>query len=148
MAIACLVAIFCYAACVEDDTLLIEKKQWILVSKKWKLTGMTVKLANGTTRNEYDSLPLFRKDDYFFFRADSTYELNDNIDTMPGKNSKILDAGVWSMDNKDTRLNMHSDLLNTNYTPARILELTNTTLSLERSHPGDGSVTITNYRTF
>jgi hypothetical protein len=98
--------------------------------------------------NEYDSLPSFSKDDYFLFNRDSTYELNDHIDTMPGKNSKILDAGTWNIDNRQTYLEMHSDLYNTTYTPARIIELSAVKLILERTHPGDGSVTVTTYTPF
>jgi hypothetical protein len=143
--VSCLLGIgFC--GCTKEDALVIERKQWLLVNKKWQLSGMSVKTANGILTNEYDSLPSFRKDDYFIFKPDSTYEFNDNIDTMPGKNSKILDTGIWTLDDKQAQLVMHSDQFNTNYNPAKILELSNTKLSLERRHPGDGSVTVTTYR--
>ena len=111
---------------------------------------MSIKTNNGLLTNTYDSLPSFRRDDYFLFKRDSTYELNDHIDTMPGKNSKILDAGVWKINNTQinntqTYMEMHSDLYNTAYTPARIVELTASKLTLERTHPGDSSVTVTSY---
>ena len=107
---------------------------------------MTIKASTGIVANAYDSLPSFRKDDYFHFKPDSTYEFNDNRDTIPGKNSRILDAGIWKLDQKETLLEMHSDIFNTTYNPARILELTSSKLSLERTHPGDGSVTIITYK--
>ena len=109
---------------------------------------MSVKTASGNLTNEYDSLPRYRKDDYFFFKQDSTYEFNDNIDTMPGKHSKILDAGIWKLDSRQTQLEMHSDVYNTTYNPARIIELSSNKLSLERTHPGDGSITTTIYKPF
>lgn len=135
-----------FLGCTKEDTIIIERKQWLLINKKWQLTGMSVKTADGIFTNKYDSLPSFRKDDYFLFKPDSTYEFNDNIDTMPGKNSKILDAGIWKLDSKQTQLEMHSDLYNTTYNPARIIELNTTKLILERTHPGDGSVTVTTYK--
>lgn len=146
-AILCLLIVN-FASCTKEDTLVIERKQWLLVNKKWQLSGISVTTTNGTTTNEFDSLPAFRKDDYFLFKPDSSYEFNDNTDTVPGKNSRILDAGVWNLDSKQTLLEMHSDLYNTTYTTAKILELTTTKLSLERTHPGDGSVTVTTYKTF
>ena len=72
--------------------------------------------------------------------------LNDNMDTMPGKNSKLLDAGIWKLKNNESVLEMVSDLFNTTYNPARILELNSSKLSLERTHPGDGTVTVTTYK--
>lgn len=136
------------AGCTEDDNIMIERKQWTLINTRWQLTGLSEKTASGPFSNKYDSLPSFRKDDYFVFRSDSTYELNDHLDTMPGKNSKVLDAGVWTINAAQTHLQMHSDVFNTDYNPARILELTSTRLSLERVHPGDGSVTVTTYKAF
>jgi hypothetical protein len=133
-------------SCTKQDALVIERKHWLMVNKKWQLSGMTIKTSNGILSNEYDSLPSFRKDDYFLFKTDSTYELNDNKDTMPGKNSRILDAGTWKLDQKETTLEMHSDIFNTTYNPARVLELTSSKFSLERTHPGDGSVTIITYK--
>ena len=133
-------------SCTKDDDIVIERKQWVLINTRWQLTGVLEKTFNGVFTNKYDSLPSFRKDDYFVFKADSTYELNDHLDTMPGKNSKILDAGVWSINAAQTHIKMHSDVFNTDYNPARIVELTSTRLSLERVHPGDGSVTVTTYK--
>src|SRR5215211_2193639 len=129
-AILCLLIVN-FISCTKEDTIVIERKQSLLVNKKWQLSGMSVTTTNGTTTNEFDSLPSFRKDDYFLFKPDSTYEFNDNTDTVPGKNSRILDAGVWNLDSKQTQLEMHSDLYNTTYTTAKILELTTTKLSLE-----------------
>ena len=136
----------CLLGCTKEDALVIEKKHWLLVNKKWQLSGMLIKSTNGMLTNKYDSLPSFGKDDYLIFKPDSTYEYNDNLDTMPGKSSKILDAGIWKLEDKETVLKMHSDLFNTTYNPARILELSNSQLSLERTHPGDGTVTITTYK--
>lgn len=131
--------------CTKDDDLVIERKQWLLVNKKWQLSGMAVTTA-GISIDRYDSLPAYRKDDYFLFRPDSTYEFNDNTDTMPGSNSKILDVGTWRLDEKEMELEMHSDQYNTTYNPAKVQELSNTTLSLRRIHPGDSSITVTTYK--
>ena len=92
----------CLFGCTKEDALVIERKHWLLVNKKWQLSGMSIKSPNGTQTNAYDSLPSFRKDDYFIFRPDSTYEFNDNMDTMPGKNSKLLDAGSWKLKNNES----------------------------------------------
>lgn len=143
-----LVIVLSYFGCTEDDNIVIERKQWVLINTRWQLTGLSEKTAGGPFSNKYDSLPSFRKDDYFLFHADSTYELNDHLDTMPGKNSKVLDAGVWRINAAQTHIEMHSDVFNADYNPARIVELTNTRLSLERVHPGDGSITVTTYKAF
>jgi hypothetical protein len=135
-------------ACTKEDTIVIEAKQDLLINKKWQLTGMSVRTANGNIANEYDSLPSYRKDDYFLFKQDSTYEFNDHIDTMPGKHSRILDAGIWKIDSRQTYLEMQSDVFNTTYNPARIIELSTNKLALERTHPGDGSITTTTYKSF
>ena len=134
-------------ACTKDDELVIERKQWLLINKKWQLSGMSIN-TGGIVVNEYDSLPSYRKDDYFIFRPDSTYEFNDNADTMPGNTSSILDIGTWTFNEKQMELGMHSDQYNSTYNPAKILELTTTNLSLQRTHPGDGSITVTNYIAF
>jgi len=134
-----------FIGCTKEDALVIERKHWLLVDKKWQLSGMSLKMASGVFINEYDSLPSFKKDDYFLFKPDSTFEFNDNIDTMPGKNSKILDVGTWKFDEKHMVLEMHSDLYDTTYNPAKIIELSTTKLSFERTHPGD-SITITTYK--
>ncbi|MGZ5133742.1 MAG: hypothetical protein ACXWCG_01275 [Flavitalea sp.] len=132
-------------SCTKEDTIVIDKNRELLVNKKWKITFMSIQTNNGLLTNTYDSLPSFRRDDYFLFKRDSTYELNDHIDTMQGKNSKILDAGVWKINNTRAYMEMQSDLYNTTYTPARIVESTATKLTLERIHPGDSSVTVTSY---
>jgi hypothetical protein len=132
--------------CTKEDALVIEMRENLLINKKWQLTGMTVRTANGLVSRDYDSLPSYRKDDYFLFKHDSTYEFNDNIDTMPGKHSRILDAGIWQLNSSQTHLEMKSNVFNTTYTPARIVELSASKLSLERTHPGDGSVTTTSYK--
>jgi hypothetical protein len=142
------IAFIYLCGCTKEDTIVIEAKQGLLINKRWHLTGLSVKTANGNIVNEYDSLPSYRKDDYFFLKQDSTYEFNDNIDTMPGKHSKILDAGIWKIDSRQTHLEMQSDVYNTTYNPARIIELTTNKLSLERTHPGDGSVTTSTYKAF
>jgi hypothetical protein len=134
------------SSCTKEDAIVIESKEGFLINKKWQLTGMSLKAANGITTNEYDSLPSYRKDDYFLFKPDSTYEFNDNTDTMPGKHSRILDVGSWKFKNRQTLLEMHSDVYNTTYNDARIMELSSGRLSLERTHPGDGTVTITTYK--
>lgn len=133
-------------SCTKEDTIIIEGKKDLLINKKWQLTGITVKSGMGVSFNGYDSLPSYRKDDYIFFRGDATYEVNDHIDTMPGKHSRILDTGTWQLDSRQTYLKMMSDMFNTQYNPARIIELNSDRLSLERTHPGDGSVTTTTYK--
>lgn len=145
--VLCMLILFIHG-CTKDDTIVFESKKGLLINKKWQLTGLTVRTAAGTLTNEFDSLPAYRKDDYFLFKADSTYEFNDHIDTMPGKHSKILDAGIWKFNNRETFLEMQSDVFNTTYNAARIVELSSNKLSLERIHPGDASVTTTTYKTF
>lgn len=135
-------------SCTKDDTIVIESKQDFLINKRWQLTGMTVKTATGVPSNEYDSLPSYRKDDYFLFKHDSTYEFNDHIDTVPGKHSRILDAGTWKLDKTQTHLDMQSDVFNTTYTRAKIIEISSSKLSIERIHPGDRSITTTTYKSF
>jgi hypothetical protein len=145
--VLCIIFIF-IGGCTKEDTIVIENKTGLLVDKKWQLTGLTIKSSAGVFSDEYDSLPAYRKDDYFIFKRDSTYEFNDHIDTMPGKHSKILDAGIWKFNNRQTHVEMQSDVFNTTYNPARLIELSTNKLLLERTHPGDGSVTTTTYKPF
>ena len=142
------IAIASWYGCTKDDTIQVKNYEQLLVDKKWQLTAITTGSANGVSVNKFDSLPAYSKDDYFLFKADSTFELNDNIDTMPGsKHSRILDEGTWELTSSGD-LDMHSDVFNSDYTRAKILELDSKVLRLERRHPGDGSVTTTSYKSF
>jgi len=120
----------------------------LLLNKRWEVTGKTTKNQNGSTTDEFSLMPASEKDDYYYFKADSTYEYNDNMETKTGVVSKILDAGTWRLINGDTYLELHSSIYNTTTNPSKIKELTENKLFLETEYPGDHTVVWVTYKPF
>ena len=120
----------------------VKSKIELLVNKKWQTTGISVKLADGTViPNFLSTLPEEEKDDYYFYRPDLTFEINDNILKKEGSSSDILQTGSWSLFNSD--LQMTSDDSAYIFYPVKIIELTEDKLKIQISHNGD-----IQYRTF
>jgi hypothetical protein len=86
--------------CKEDELygLNTDTRAYLLAGKKWQYSAIYVTDANGTViRDEYTPLPDFIKDNYLLLRADSTFELNDNINRDPLAPSVTLASGRWRL---------------------------------------------------
>ena len=129
------------SACSKADGIDTKQRSELLINKKWQLVVLTTKSANGqTVINGYDSLPSYRKDDYLLFRADSTYEYNDNVEMRPGVPSPILDAGEWKLIQDNKALELFSTFYTKSYPLFNIIELTETKLEMETKSESDGSI--------
>jgi hypothetical protein len=123
----------------------------LLINKKWKITAISVKLPNGITYpDQYSTLPSYKKDDYFYFKADLTFTDNDNTERAPASNSTgILDSGKWGLANGENDLQMVTTLFQTGtaieYYPTKILALTSTSMQWESTSPYDGTIVWTSY---
>lgn len=109
----------------------------LLINKKWKIAAMGATLEDGSKiEDSYSSFRDYEKDDYYYFKPDLTFTLNANTLKKPGETKEILDAGTWKLINNDTYLELKSTIQSppgqtTSYYPTKILELTETKLSLE-----------------
>lgn len=138
----------CNLSCSKDDTDTTEKKEnrELLIDKKWVVTSnISIDSLNNQTDLLQD-IEDYKKDDYFLFKSDSTYELNDNIELRYDTASVIIDAGKWILSNDGTELNRHSDVYTRSYEPATIKELNDTLLVLESIFETDNSKLLTRYR--
>jgi hypothetical protein len=133
------------SGCTKDDT--IENRRALLIEKKWQAVSMISK--SDTSDQEIDmfiNLPEYRKDDFFIFNPDSTYELNDNLILRSDTTEIIIDAGKWELSDGNNYLQMHSYIFTTTYYPALIKELTENSLMLETYYATDSSTVTTRYR--
>lgn len=79
----------------------------LLVDKKWKY--VSIKLY---VENEYDTVDVyantsdFVRDDYYIFKTDNTYELNDNILKENESDPDIIQKGTWSFNKMQTILSL------------------------------------------
>src|ERR1700750_205086 len=81
----------------------------LIISKKWKISAISVKTPNGVYYpDNYSPLPSYKKDDYFYFNADLTFTDNDNIEKSPTNSTGLLDSGKWGLANGDSELRMIS----------------------------------------
>lgn len=134
------------AACSKDDAANLKERELLLANKKWELSAMKIKTDSGTVIDDaFITLPAYRKDDYVIFLPDSIYEYNDNLILRADTSSKILDAGRWKFIQNGNAIEMHSEVYNTTYNPALVLELSSTKLYLETHYP-DGSVVWTTFK--
>lgn len=144
--VAIILALLIISACGKDDSIDSVSRHRQLMDTKWQV-DMSVSIdSNGNETDLYSSLQEYAKDDYFLFKADSTYELNDNVLLRADSVSLIIDAGRWELSSDGSHLEMYSNVFNTEYEPARIVELNSAELLLERSYPGDRSRIRTRYR--
>ncbi len=116
----------------------LQDKKWVIVS------NVSIDSLNNVLDLMQD-VENFKLDDYFFFRPDSTYELNDNLLLRNDTATRIIDAGKWELSD-DAQLLRHSDTYTTTYHPATIKEITDSTLFLETRFESDRSAIQTKYR--
>lgn len=137
------------AACSKDSTQpqTSQSRTDLIIGKKWVMISMTGKLANGSIVGEQiGSLPDHKKDDYWYFKQDLSFELNDNMNKRPGTSSAILEKGTWKLINSDTYLDLRSADPGTTYFPTKILELSAAQMKWESTDPSDGTVIYTTYK--
>lgn len=104
----------------------------LLVDKKWQTVAMYVKSPEGTIiRDNLALFPDYRKDDYYLFRADSSFELNDHVNLQPGSLSPVIDSGSWTFTNQDQFIVMSGGSELPNLSPLKINVITQTDLTLQ-----------------
>ena len=135
-----------FYSCTKNDSVQVDNRRSMLMNKQWKMTATISIDSNNNETDLYTGLPEYRKDDYFIFNADSTYELNDNVLLSADTISSIIDAGTWALTENGNRLELYSNFFNVTYEPAMIRVLTNDELYIERIYPSDRSKIRTWYR--
>ena len=123
------------AGCNDDNLYGInsDTRAYLLLNKKWQNSAIFVKSPQGIViRDEYSLLPPYRKDDYFFFRADSTFELNDNAAKDPGVQGNILSSGTWDVIMKEQFLRLKEQRSNLFPDSIKISSINETNLTIER----------------
>ena len=135
------------SSCSKDDEVnASENTRAMLINKKWMVTSST---SIDSLNNQTDLLAnteAFKKDDYFLFKPDSTYELNDNLVLRYDTASVIIDAGRWELSPDQEEIIRISNVFTTEYPPATIKEITDTSLFLESRFEGDNSIIRSRYR--
>ena len=139
-------ALLVFMSCGKDDTVSVESATNKLLNKRWILTSSVSIDSNGVEKDIFTPLPEYRKDDYFQFNADSSYEFNDNVELRSDSVSPIIDAGKWAFTRGGTYLELYSSFFNTTYEPALVQTLSDTELFLERRYTSDRSIIRTRYR--
>jgi hypothetical protein len=123
------------AGCKDDNLYGInaDTKTYLLVNKKWQTSAIFVKSKEGIViRDEYTLQPAHLKDDYFFFRADSTFELNDNAVRDPLAPSPVLANGTWNLLMGEQFLKLKTESLLTFQDSVKISSISENSLTLER----------------
>ncbi len=143
------IVIALFLGCSKDDapTQPQQSRTDLLVGKKWVMTSMTGKLANGSMVTEQIGLlPEYKKDDYWFFKPDLTFEFNDNSNKRPGSTISVLDQGTWRLVNGDSYIELKSNSPATSYFPTKVLEITSAQMKWESTDPADGTIIYTTYK--
>lgn len=132
--IICVVLVF-LLSCKDDELFGInsDTRTFLLVNKKWKNSAIYVRSIQGQVlRDEYTFLPDYRKDDYFFFRADSTFELNDNVVKDPIAPGAVLANGTWNLLSSEQFLKLRSETGTVFQDSVKISSINDNTLLIER----------------
>ena len=130
----------------DDENAIPANARELLTASKWQLIEQIQIDSTGKSENLYPTLPSFRKDDYYLFKQDSSYEVNDYLELRSYTTELIIDAGRWELTNNNSVLQLHSNMYTTTYEPATIQELSASTLATETKYPGDRSIVRTRYR--
>lgn len=147
----CFIIVFCLflLACSKDDSsdpTPQKTRTELLIDKKWQKTAISGKLADGTiVPDGFTSLPSYAKDDYYLFKSNLKYELNDNIEMHPGQTDKVIASGSWALVSSDQYLTVErdSDGFETN---VKITELTETQLKWESVIEETGTTVYETYK--
>ena len=139
------ITITIFASCSKDDKIEQKSSVSLLTGKKWQLTEIISIDSTGKQDDLFSELPEFEKDDYFLFNADSTYELNDNLQLRADSADRIIDAGDWEII-EGNKILMASNVFYTTYHPAEILEINENSLYVQRVFPTDKSTIRTRFR--
>jgi hypothetical protein len=73
-----------------------QNKFKLLVNKKWQFLTVSAVLADGTTQSDYfANQPDYKKDNYYYYKSDLTFTINDNIKKNNPGDPDIIDSGTW-----------------------------------------------------
>lgn len=112
----------------------------LLINKKWKVSGESG-TSNGVFYPDvFSALPDWAKDEYFFFYDNLNYEENAGPLKQPGFTDQILDHGTWQLTTSDKFITLTSVVAGQSSGSLKILDLTETTLSVEEDDPVTGNI--------
>ena len=129
-----LLLVVLFVACKDDQLYGInaDTKTYMLANKRWQAIAIFTKSPQGIVlRDDYILLPDYQKDDYYFLKSDSTFELNDNTNLHPGAQTPILATGTWKLAASDTYLELKSDNIAVIQDPLAITSISGTEFSVE-----------------
>lgn len=128
-----LVVILASHGCNKKDAAPPKSTQDLLINKKWKVVSVSRLYPDGVTvePDYYSVLPVYEKDDYYFFRWISTYEINDNDLRRPSSEDQIYDEGTWSLSQGDKYLELQSSR-GIGYVPIEITNISEVELRFRR----------------
>jgi hypothetical protein len=114
-----------------------ELRDQLIVDKKWEPVALNYKQDNGSEGPDvFSSLPEYKKDDYWLFRADGTYEINDNLKLRPGVLTSFIDAGTWKFYSFKEYFQLTSLNPDVRYSLSRIVSLSENELKIEMESEG------------
>ncbi len=127
-----------FVSCKDDDLYGInsDTRTYILADKKWQISSIFVKTTRGVIiRDDFTLLPDYRKDDYLFFRADSTFELNDNTLKDPLTTSLVIAKGKWRLEQGEQILRLFPESGVVPGDSLRIADIDASTFTVEKPAP-------------
>jgi hypothetical protein len=115
-------------------------KHDLLINKKWKVISLSGIINGVFYPDQYSSLPDWAKDDYFYFYDNLTYEINAGAVKEAGATSQITDSGSWQLTSSDQFITLTTVELGHRNGLLKILELTDTKLTVEENDAATGNV--------
>jgi hypothetical protein len=93
-----------------DGSALNKSRKDLLINKKWQVLSISRLLDDGMTVDPdyYSKLPEYEQDDYYFFRWNLTYDINENKVRRPLSEEQLYDNGTWSLTQGDKYLELQS----------------------------------------
>ena len=125
-------------SCKEDQLygLNADTRTYLLADKKWQAAAIFVKSPQGIVlRDDLILQPDYEKDDYYFLRSDSTFELNDNAAMHPGGSGPVLATGTWMLVSSEEFIEFNSDQPLVFSDPLKIVSISSNEFSVEYPIP-------------
>lgn len=133
------IALILFFSCKKDhlNSGNTELREQLIVDKKWEPVALSYQLDNGSEGPDvFSSLPEYKKDDYWLFRADGSYEINDNEKLRPDILTSFIDAGTWKFYSLKEYLQLTSLNPDIRYPLIRIISLSENEFKIEMESEG------------
>jgi hypothetical protein len=109
----------------------------LLINKKWKINNKTGYFDGIDSVGNYATWPDYSKDDYICFYDNQTYEQNAGKLLNPFYAKQIMDQGTWQLTSNNQVINCVSQLAGIDDYQLKIVEITETKLSVEYNFSGE-----------